>query len=114
MYGRKINNSENQLAFISFLRLIADDEITPEEAVKAYHGVLQKLKIKPYRSLHEDMKLTHPAVSYGGTPVRKSAAKNEPEQKVAGKGKKHLSPDFKKMSSQEKTAYYIGRLKKQS
>lgn len=67
LYGRKINNSEHQLAFISFLRLIADGDITPEEAVHAYHGVLQKLDIKPYRTLDEDMQLTNPAVSYGGT-----------------------------------------------
>src|SRR5262249_45680322 len=43
LFGRKINNAENQLAFIHFLRLIADGEVGPEEAVKAYHGVLQQL-----------------------------------------------------------------------
>ncbi len=41
LFGRKINNAENQLAFIHFLRLIADGEIDAEEAVRAYHGVLQ-------------------------------------------------------------------------
>src|SRR6476646_2699730 len=41
LFGRKINNAENQLAFIHFLRLIADGAITAEEAVRAYHGVLQ-------------------------------------------------------------------------
>ena len=40
LFGRKINNAENQLAFVEFLRLIADGEISPEEAVRAYHGVL--------------------------------------------------------------------------
>src|ERR671937_334579 len=57
LFGRKINNAENQLAFIRFLRWIADGEVTAEEAVRAYHGVLQKLDVKPYRSLEEDMKL---------------------------------------------------------
>ncbi len=66
LVGRKINNSEHQLAFVEILRLIADDGISPEEAVKAYHGVLQKLGIKPYRPLEKDMELTNPAVSYGG------------------------------------------------
>ena len=47
LYGRKINSSEHQLTFISFLRLLADGQITPEEATKAYHGDLQKLGIKP-------------------------------------------------------------------
>src|SRR5262249_44300946 len=55
LFGRKINNAENQLAFIRFLRLIADGEIGPEEAVQAYHGVLQALKIKPHRSLDDDL-----------------------------------------------------------
>src|SRR3954451_5414562 len=49
LFGRKINNAENQLAFIRFLRLIADGEVGPEEAVKAYHAVLAKLQIKPHR-----------------------------------------------------------------
>jgi hypothetical protein len=66
LFGRKINNSENQLAFIKFLRLIADGVVSPEEAVRAYHGVLQELKIRPYRSLEDDMQLTTPIMSYGG------------------------------------------------
>ncbi len=44
LFGRKINNAESQLAFVEFLRRIADGEITPEEAVRAYHGVLEKLE----------------------------------------------------------------------
>jgi len=32
---------ECQLAFVEFLRLIVEHQITPEEAVRAYHGVLQ-------------------------------------------------------------------------
>ena len=34
LYGRKINNAENQLAFIQFLRLIADGQIGAVEAVQ--------------------------------------------------------------------------------
>jgi hypothetical protein len=64
LYGRKINNVEHQLAFIEFLRLIADDQISPEEAVAAYHGVLQKLGVAPYRSLAHDLQLTNPVMSY--------------------------------------------------
>lgn len=66
LFGRKINNAEHQLAFVEFLRMIADDVISPEEAVKAYHGVLQQLGIKPYRPFDKDMELTNTAVSYGG------------------------------------------------
>src|SRR5206468_8716602 len=67
LFGRKINNAENQLAFVHFLRLIADGEISAEEAVKAYHGVLQRLGVKPQRSLEDDMKLQTNVMSYGGT-----------------------------------------------
>ena len=64
LYGRKINNAECQLAFIEFLRLIVEHQITPEEAVRAYHGVLQQLKIRPCRSLEDDMKLQSNVMSY--------------------------------------------------
>src|SRR5207237_9209901 len=33
LFGRKINNAENQLAFIRFLRLTADGQISIEQAV---------------------------------------------------------------------------------
>lgn len=65
LFGRKINNSENQLAFVRFLHAIANGQITAEEAVKAYHGELEKLKLKPHRPLKDDMQLTKTATSYG-------------------------------------------------
>ena len=67
LYGRKINNAENQLAFVQFLRLIVDGVIGPVEAVKAYHAVLGKLGIAPKRALEEDLTLQSAAMSYGGT-----------------------------------------------
>jgi hypothetical protein len=81
LFGRKINNAENQLAFIHFLRLIADGEISPEEAVRAYHGVLQRLGIKPYRSLNDDMQLQTNVMSYGGNGVVFSVPPSAGEQK---------------------------------
>jgi hypothetical protein len=73
LFGRKINNAENQLAFIHFLRMIADGEIGAEEAVRAYHGVLQGLGVKPHRSLADDMVLQTGVMSYGGNGVVVSA-----------------------------------------
>jgi hypothetical protein len=67
LFGRKINNAECQLAFVEFLRRIVNREITPEEAVKAYHGVLAKLNIKPQRSLQDDLTLQTGVMSYGGS-----------------------------------------------
>jgi hypothetical protein len=71
LFGRKIKDAEHQLAFIEFLRLITDGSISPEEAVPAYHGVLEGLNIKPFRSLEDDMKLQTAVMSYGssGTSV---------------------------------------------
>lgn len=66
LYGRKINNAENQLAFIQFLRLIVEGVIGPVEAVRAYHAVLQALGIPPQRPLNDDLMLTDTAMSYGG------------------------------------------------
>ena len=66
LFGRKINNSEHQLTFVSYLRAIADGKIEAAEACKAYHGELEKLKIKPYRPLKDDLELTTTATSYAG------------------------------------------------
>jgi len=67
LFGRKINTAENQLAFVQFLRLIADGDLGPEEAVRAYHAVLGKLGLRPNRPLDDDLKLQAMAMSYGGT-----------------------------------------------
>jgi len=112
LYGRKINNSEHQLAFISFLRLIADGEIGPEEAVRAYHGVLQKLGITPYRSLEDDLQITNPAVSYGGSGGTVSVAKDLPFRKRVNKTVIAKPADeFRKMTQAEKLAFNRGKLK---
>jgi hypothetical protein len=128
LFGRKINNAENQLAFVRFLRWMADGEITAEEAVRAYHGVLQQLGIKPQRSLEEDMKLQTNVMSYGGNgKVISSAPSSNGKQetpaklvtkkdcgcgcngtcatKTAGNGE----PDFTKMTAAEKIAWHKAR-----
>ncbi|MBI2946964.1 MAG: hypothetical protein HYY23_04915 [Verrucomicrobia bacterium] len=72
LFGRKINNAEHQLAFIEMLRLITDGRISPEEAVRAYHGVLQGKNIKPHRSLEDDLRLTDQSMSYDGSAARRA------------------------------------------
>ncbi len=64
LFGRKINLSEHPLAFIEFLRRIVEDEIGPEEAVKAYHAVLKEVGIRPVRPLSRDLQLTRARMSY--------------------------------------------------
>jgi hypothetical protein len=72
LFGRKINNAEHQLAFIEMLRLITDGRLSPDEAVRAYHGVLQSKGIKPTRSLTDDLQITDQAMSYDGSAVRRA------------------------------------------
>jgi hypothetical protein len=95
LFGRKINNAENQFAFVRFLRWIADGEICAEEAVQAYHGVLQQLGVQPHRSLEEDLTLQTNVMSYGGNGTTVSAP-------PAANG----TPDFRRMSAAEKVAYH--------
>lgn len=66
LFGRKIKDAEHPLTFITFLRHIVDDGLDPREAVRAYHGELQKLSIPPRRSLEDDLTVTVQALSYGG------------------------------------------------
>jgi hypothetical protein len=122
LFGRKINNAENQLAFIHFLRLIADGEIGPEEAVRAYHGVLQHLGVRPHRPLADDMVLQTNVMSYGGTGTTISAppSPNGRAKKPgcacggtcatpAAKASADGEVDFRAMTPAQKVAYHKAR-----
>ena len=58
LFGRKINLAESQLDMVRFMRAIVDGELTPAEAVRAYHGVLKDKGIPSIRSLEDDSKVT--------------------------------------------------------
>src|SRR5205085_4320009 len=133
LFGRKINNAENQLAFIHFLRLLADGEITAEDAVAAYHAVLQKLGIRPHRSFNDDMCLQTSVMRYAGTGKTISHPENTghgtrpideskgcscgcsdagPTKKCATAAKTtttDVAPDFSTMATSEKIAYHKAR-----
>lgn len=129
LFGRKINNAEHQLAFIEMLRFITDGKVTPEEAVRAYHGVLQAKKIKPKLPLEKDLELTGQAMSYEASARPGSAVsiQNNPLAQSAGPDtgtSKPLkvgstadwpvlpngTPDFDKMNSSQRRAYDQHRL----
>ena len=117
LFGRKINNAEHQLAFIEMLRLITDGKLNPEEAVRAYHGVLQGKGIKPHRSLDEDLKLTDQSMSYDGSTSRRSVSTvpaGMPGRQAAAPPdwpkRSDGTPDFAGMSSAQRLAYDAWRL----
>ncbi len=74
LFGRKINNAEHQLAFIEMLRLVTDGKVSPEEAVRAYHGVLQAKGIQPHRPLDKDLEITDQSMSYDGSKAKRATA----------------------------------------
>ncbi len=117
LFGRKINNAENQLAFIRFLRYLADGEIGAEEAVKAYHGVLQQLGVKPHRALEDDMQLLTGVMNYAGNgtavslPVSANGQAKPAAKASAAKAPASVNgePDFLKMTPAQKVAYHRAR-----
>lgn len=132
LFGRKINNAEHQLAFIEFLRLITDGKVAPVEAVRGYHGVLEKLKIKPHRTLEQDLQVTDQAMSYDGraasrvtVPVGGGAKPATAAPKEGGSEKPcdpkaspqwpcraDGKPDFDAMTNAQRTAYHTWRLQR--
>jgi hypothetical protein len=74
LFGRKINLSESPLAFIEFLRRVVDDEISPTDAVRAYHGVLQQSGIQPHRDLEQDLQPTVDTTAHSPEPARAKPA----------------------------------------
>ena len=133
LFGRKINNAEHQLAFIEMLRLITEGKISPEEAVRAYHGVLQAKGLKAKLPLEKDLELTEAAMSYDSTgrsrstvstrvpatsgPTRKASS---PPGRARGESPTPSSPhwpvlpggapDFERMDPTQRRAYDHYRL----
>jgi hypothetical protein len=118
LYGRKINSSEHQLTFVRYLRLVADDEVLPEEAVRAYHADLGRLGIRPQRSLEEDLTRTDTASAYSGSG-KPSGRKARPRAAATGgtpvppaAAPPGEEPDFSRMSPAEKARWNLERWKR--
>jgi hypothetical protein len=143
LFGRKINQAEHQLAFIEMLRFITEGRIGPEEAVRAYHGVLQGKGIPAKRPLEQDLRLTDQAMSYGGgtttrvqvpgNPLPRTPASPRAGDPTTGHPRPpssapdadavhppavswpthpNGSPDFARMTSSQRHAFDIDRLKR--
>ena len=58
LFGRKINLAESPLDMIRFMRAVADGDLTPPDAVAAYHDTLRKNGIVASRELAADQTIT--------------------------------------------------------
>jgi hypothetical protein len=131
LFGRKINNAEHQLAFIEILRLITDAKISPEEGVRAYHAVLQSMKIAPKLPLEKDLQSAGQSMSYDDAARGRSlvSVRNNPLAETSSDSSSNGeqiaapealltqwpllpngAPDFARMNSDERRAYDRFRL----
>ena len=62
LFGRKIQRAESQLDLVSLLRPVLRGELSPADAVRAYHDALAKGEIAPRRSLEADLQVTDPVL----------------------------------------------------
>lgn len=62
LFGRKINQAEDQLAFVRLLRAVADDQLPADEATRAYHAELARAGTPTHRPLTEDLQITDPTL----------------------------------------------------
>ena len=62
LFGRKIKLAESPLEMIRHMRRVVDGELSPEEAVRAYHAAIREGGLAPARPLDEDLRITEPAL----------------------------------------------------
>jgi hypothetical protein len=62
LFGRKINLAESPLAIVALMREVASRNLSPVEAVRAYHATLQREGIRPARPLDDDLAITEPVL----------------------------------------------------
>ena len=58
LFGRKINRAEDPLSIVAAMKRVVDGDLSPEEAVRAYHGDLQTKGIAAARDLAADSEIT--------------------------------------------------------
>jgi hypothetical protein len=64
LFGRKINEAEDQPLFVKHLRAIVDHGLDPAEAVRSYHAALKGHGLRPRRTLDDDLRVTATSLSY--------------------------------------------------
>jgi hypothetical protein len=62
LFGRKIQRAESQLDLVRLMRAVLRGDLSPADAVRAYHEALGESGVKPHRSLDEDLEVTEPVL----------------------------------------------------
>jgi hypothetical protein len=62
LFGRKIQHAESQLDLVGLLRPVLRGELSPADAVRAYHEALARAGIAPRRALQADLEVTDPVL----------------------------------------------------
>jgi hypothetical protein len=62
LFGRKIQRAESQLDLVGLMRPVLRGELSPADAVRAYHDALTKAEIVAQRSLEADLEVTDPVL----------------------------------------------------
>lgn len=68
LFGRKINQAEDQCVLIAWMRRVADGEATPSEAVRGYHADLAARGVRADRTLEDDLRITAESLSFDAVP----------------------------------------------
>ena len=62
LFGRKIQHAESQPDLIDLMRPVLHGELSPSDAVRAYHDALRTAAITPQRTLEADLELSDPVL----------------------------------------------------
>jgi hypothetical protein len=62
LFGRKIQRAESQLDLVGLMRPVLRGELSPADAVRAYHEALAKAELTPHRPLQDDLEVTDPVL----------------------------------------------------
>ena len=62
LFGRKIQRAESQLELVALMRPVLRGEVSPADAVRAYHDALAKAGPHPHRELSADLEVTDPVM----------------------------------------------------
>lgn len=60
LFGRRIKVADHPVLFTKMLRLVANGDLSPDDATREYHGLLASAGITPSRTLDEDLVVETP------------------------------------------------------